>query len=112
VSPPLDSVLLLADLPLLCLDLRAVLAALHHRDALPHQFHATRLAGSVFLGAVGSKVAPLPVAAWHSILLVVAHIYSMAFKGRVLVEMSGDLLVGRRLSMNVFKVSLIEVLCA
>jgi hypothetical protein len=35
-----------------------------------------------------------------------------AFKGRVLVEMSGDLLVGRRLSMNVFKVSLIEVLCA
>lgn len=72
--PSLDLVFLLADASLLGVDLLADSALLCDLDGLHDEPHAAGLAGSVLLGAVLAEVAPLVVAASHSVLVIEAHL--------------------------------------
>ena len=58
-------------------DLLAELALGSSGNCLHDELHATRFTDSVFLGTVLAEVAPLPVAASESMLVVEAHVSSL-----------------------------------
>ena len=73
LDPSVDAVLFLFYAAPLDLDLGAGLALFVLSMGVHWQFHAARLAGSVFLGTMLAEVSPLVIAADHLILVVETH---------------------------------------
>jgi hypothetical protein len=71
--PSLDFLLLLANAPLLGVNLLADSALIADFDGLHDEPHAAGLASAVLLGAMLAEMAPLIVAAGHSVLVVETH---------------------------------------
>jgi hypothetical protein len=71
--PSLDFLLLLANAPLLGVNLLADSALIADFDGLHDEPHAAGLASAVLLGAMLAEMAPLIVATGHSVLVVETH---------------------------------------
>jgi len=87
--PPGHSLLGLGDLPPCHFVLLAHLTLAGDARRFENQFHATGLARSVFLVAVGSESSPLVVAANKDLLVIETHVYFNVSDGRMVFRGGG-----------------------